>query len=208
MSIKQNLATSLGRRDEAPNQELAAAIAQSKDKAAVAELVQLLQGKDKNYQADAIKTLYEIGYLEPLLIADHTSVFLDIFKGKNNRLIWGAMTALDEIARVNPAEIFQHLPLILKAADEGSVITRDHAVGILIKLSGHEQFGETAFPLLLEQMLKCPPNQFPMYAEQAAGVVSPEKKKAFEDVIKLRMEDLPKESQRKRVEKVLKKMLR
>lgn len=206
MSIKDKLSTSLGRRDEIPNQELAAAVAQSKDWAAIAELVQILQGKDKNYQADAIKTLYEIGYLDPSLITDHAAVFLEILKGKNNRLKWGAMTALDAIAALNPKEIFNHLPLILNAADEGSVITRDHAVGILIKLTSQGKYGQTAFPLLLDQMMKCPPNQFPMYAEQAAGAISPDRKKAFEDVMKMRMEDLPKESQRKRVEKVMKKI--
>lgn len=207
MSVKDQLATSLGRRDEAPNQELARAIAAASDREAVAELVRLLFSKDKNYQADALKTLYETGYLNPALIASHWQSFLNLLSSKNNRLVWGAMIALHTISPVKPDETFQNLSTILETADKGSVITRDAAVGILINLTGHEKFAQTTFPLLLDQLLKCPPNQLPMYAENAVGIVAtPDQKKALAGVLHERRADLPKESQLKRLEKVLRKL--
>ncbi len=206
MSVLEKLATSLSRRDEAPNQELAREIAATGNTAAVTELVQLLKGKDKNLQNDAIKTLYETSFINPELIAEHWPVFIEMLKGKNNRLIWGSMIALSEITNVKPDDIFVNLPVILQAADAGSVITRDGAVAILTKLAGNEQYSKTAFPLLMEQMQQCPPNQFPMYAENAMTVISVKNKPGFVGLLKERLPDLPKESQKKRVEKVLKKL--
>ena len=61
MGVLDKLASALGRRDEAPNEELARAIAASADPGAVAELVSGLSNKDKVIQIDCIKVLYEIG---------------------------------------------------------------------------------------------------------------------------------------------------
>lgn len=65
MSILPKLASSLGRRDEVPNQELAKQLVKSKDKKAIVELVENLSKKDKNIQSDCIKVLYEIGEQQP-----------------------------------------------------------------------------------------------------------------------------------------------
>ncbi|MBI1223897.1 MAG: hypothetical protein GC192_01555 [Bacteroidetes bacterium] len=206
MPIIDQLATSLGRRDEVPNQLLAKQIAEGNDTTAITELVAVVNGKDKALQSDAIKVLYEIGEQNPSLIAEQVDLFITLLTGKNNRLAWGAMTGLDCIASVNPDGIYPHLSTILAAADAGSVITRDHAVGILVKLSQIEKYRDECFPLLMEQMQRCPPNQFPMYAEGAATVVFASQKAAFMELLKSRLPDLPKESQQKRIEKVLKKL--
>lgn len=58
MSIRSLLATSLGRRDETPNQELAKIICTKNDMSAVAELIDLLQNGQKDIQSDSIKVLY------------------------------------------------------------------------------------------------------------------------------------------------------
>jgi hypothetical protein len=206
MRILDQLATSLGRRDEVPNQVLAKAIAEGNDTTAITELVAVVHGKDKALQSDAIKVLYEVGYLNPNLIAGQVDVFIKLLNSKHNRLAWGAMIALDAIASVNPTEIYGHLPTILKAADAGSVITRDHVVGILVKLCQTEKYRATCFPLLMEQMQRCPTNQFPAYAEGAATVVAASYKAEFVELLKARLPDLPKESQQKRIEKLLKKL--
>ncbi len=206
MSIISQLATSLGRRDEAPNQILAKAIAEGNNKAAIKELVAIVTGKDKHLQSDAIKTLYEVGYLNPSLIAGEVDKFIELLKGKNNRLAWGAMTALDMIAAVNPNGIYPHLSTILLVADAGSVITRDHAVGILVKLMQTDARRSECFPLLLEQMQKCPTNQFPMYAEKAATTIVASQKAEFAELLKARLPDLTKESQLKRIASILKKL--
>src|SRR5262245_32430609 len=102
MSVLQKLASALGRRDETPNQELAKSIAASKDAGAVAELVEHLADKNKDIQSDCIKVLYETGERNPALIAPHIEVFAKLLDSKNNRLAWGAMTALDAIADADP----------------------------------------------------------------------------------------------------------
>ena len=94
MSALNRLASSLGRRDEVPNQELARDLAARKDKAGIREIAENLWNKDKNIQADCIKVLYEVGYLEPKLIADYAEDFVKLLRSKNNRLVWGGMTAL------------------------------------------------------------------------------------------------------------------
>ena len=207
MSILSKLATSLGRKDEVPNQELAKDIVDKADKVAAAELCDHLQNnKDKKIQSDCIKVLYEIGETAPDLIAKHTSIFLATLNSKNNRLVWGSMAALDTIASVKPGAIFDSLGDILRAMDKGSVITKDHGVGILIKLAGATDYEAQAFPLLIEQLLLCPSKQLPMYAERTFPIINTSNKVSFEKLLLERKAELEKDSQRKRIEKVLKKI--
>ena len=85
MTVIDKLATSLNRRDEVPNQELAKQIASSNDKKAVKELVENLNNKNKGIQSDCIKVIYEIGMLKPNLIAGFANDFLKLLDNKNNR---------------------------------------------------------------------------------------------------------------------------
>lgn len=206
MSVIPKLASSLGRRDEVPNQELALHIVTAGDTAAVRELVEHLSHKNKDIQGDCIKVLYEIGERKPELIAPHVQAFVDLLVHKNNRLQWGAMAALDSLTPVAAKPVFAALDRILAAADKGSVITKDHAVNILIRLTEMAPYRSSAFPLLLEQLLTCPPNQLPMYAERSLSAIPAGDRVRFKEVLQTRLPDLDKESKRKRVEKVLKKL--
>lgn len=208
MTVLNRLATALNRRDEAPNLELAQAITQTNNIGAVKELVSNLSNKDKNIQADCIKVLYEIGKREPDLIAGYFPAFGKLLESKNNRLVWGAMTALDSIALAEPKGVHSLLTRILAVAEAGSVITRDHAVGILIKLGTLKQFADECVPLLIEQLAVCPNNQFPMYAEMSLQIVTDKNKKALQKVMTTRLERLEKESQKKRIAKVLRRLER
>ena len=205
INVLAEIASTLGRRDEVPNQELAKAISQSEDTKAVEELVIALSNKDKAIQNDCIKVLYEIGAIKPEMIAPYMQSFLELLHHKNNRLQWGAMTALYEISKEKPTAIFDHLPLILQATDKGSVITRDQTVNILIQLAGVPQFASDAFSLLNEQLLKCPTNQLPMYAERALPIINEKNKIQFVKTLETRLADIDKESKRKRVVKVINK---
>ena len=145
------LATSLNRGDDKPNQELAEGIIKANRTDWVKELVENLSNKDKNIQSDCIKVLYEIGERGAgSMIAPYYKTFGLLLESKNNRLVWGAMYALDSIASVNPSGINSILPAICKAIDKGSVITIDGGVSILAKLTAVKEYTETAFPLLLE----------------------------------------------------------
>jgi len=206
MSVISKLASSLNRKDEVPNQELAQQIIKSNNKKAIKELVVNLSNRDTKIQSDCIKVLYEIGEHEASLIAEYDEEFLALLENKNNRLVWGAMTALDCIASINPETIYKNLAKILIAADKGSVITKDHGVNILIKLAANKNFMNKALTLLLDQLKICATNQLPMYAENATTVITDKYKKDFIKVLTSRLDDIEKESKQKRVQKVIKKL--
>jgi hypothetical protein len=205
MSILNKLASALDRRDELPNEELAKQIADKNDNEAVKELVANLSNKRKDIQNDCIKVLYEIGERKPALIAAYAKEFIDLLDSRNNRLQWGAMTAINTITLENPKLIYGSLSKIIAAADNGSVITKDHAVNILISLCSLNQYTENAFSLLIEQLLNSPTNQLPMYAEKAIPVINEKNKQLFVKTLASRINDIGKETKRKRVEKVIKK---
>lgn len=206
MSIIPKLSFSLNARGEVANQRLAAEIVKRADKSAVDELVENLANKNKGIRYDCIKVLYEVGYVEPKLIAPHMAAFLSLLIAKDNRLQWGAMYALGCVAKVKPDGVFAALPKIIDAADKGSVITRDGCVRILITLCTSTKYAEVAFLHLLEQLASCPTNQLPMYAEEAVPVINASNRERFVKVLTARLDDIDKLSKRKRVEKVIRKL--
>lgn len=205
MSILNKLATSLNRRDEVPNQELAKQIVKKKDKKAVQEIIDNLSNKSKDIQSDCIKVVYEIGELNPALIAGYAKEFIALLDSKNNRLQWGAMTALNTITLENPKLIYASLTKIIEAADKGSVITRDRAVYILVKLCSIKQYAERSFSLLIEQLISSPSNQLAMYAENAIPIITDKNKTLFIKTLASRLPNIEKDPKRKRVEKIIKK---
>src|SRR5262245_12667578 len=112
VTVLNRLASALQRGDEAPNQELAREIAQASDSAAVKELVANLVNADQAIQSDCIKLLYEIGAITPAMIAPYYNDFVSLLKRRNNRLVWGAMTALGAIAGQKADELWPHVDLI------------------------------------------------------------------------------------------------
>ncbi|HUM46151.1 MAG TPA: hypothetical protein PLD84_04430 [Chitinophagales bacterium] len=208
MSVLPQLATSLNRRDEVPNTELAKKIAESHNHAAVKELVSQLYHKDKNIQHDCIKVLYETGERNPSLIAPYFNDFLKLLESRNNRMLWGAMTALDTIALEKPAATDAALLKIEAAASKGSVIARDHAVNIFIKLCTISRYAEHAFNLLILQIQWCPANQLAMYAEKALPLITGKNKRKFVQAVSGRLPIIVKESARKRLKKILEQCTR
>ncbi|MEZ7866219.1 MAG: hypothetical protein QMB37_02065 [Paludibacteraceae bacterium] len=203
------IATSLNRRDDNPNQDLAIEIIKSKRNDWVKELVDNLKHKDKNIQSDCIKVLYEIGERGPAdMIAPYCRNFGDLLKSKNNRLVWGSMIALDTITLINPKGVYDLLPLIISTIDNGSVISIDHGVGILAQLSSDVAYAETTFPLLIEQLKKCPSKQLPMYAEKSMIAINPAYKEIFADLVQSRISEMEKDSQKLRLKKVLAKLIK
>jgi len=202
------ISTSLNSPNDEPNQKLAKEIIASKNYEWVKELAENLSNEDKNIQSDCIKVLYEIGERgAPELIAAHWKAFIDILYSKNNRLVWGAMTAIDKIALLKPSEIFKNLELIEKIIEKGSVITIDHGISILAKLASFKEYQNQVIPKLINQLEKCPAKQFPMYIEKSVIAMNKSTKEDFIGIIEIRYKDLEKDSQKKRVEKIRKKIL-
>jgi hypothetical protein len=206
MTVIDKLASSLNRRDELPNKELAVEIVAKNDQLAIKELLHNLHSESKHIQNDCIKVLYEIGERKPAMLAHYVKEFVALLDNPRNRLRWGGMSALARITNENPKAIYAALSKIIAAADEGSVITKDNAVAILIKLSSMKQYAENAISLLNEQLLGSPPNQLPMYAENALPVIDEKNREVFIRTLSSRLDDLEQETKRKRVEKVLQKL--
>ena len=207
MSVIKLLASSLDRRDDNPNQELAIKIIKTKKTDWIKELVANLENDDKNIQSDCIKVLYEIGERGSAeLIAPYYKEFGKILRSRNNRLVWGTMTALDTITPINPQNVSQLLPEIVEALDEGSVITVDHGVSILATLSSISKYTKVAFPLLMKQLSRCAGKQLPMYAEKSLIAITSSNRKQFLGLLKERYSELENASQIKRIDKVIKKI--
>ncbi len=206
MTVIKKLASSLNRRDEEPNIELAIQVANQNDENAVKELIGNLINKNKNIQNDCIKVLYEIGDRSPSLISDYTNEFFSLLESRNNRLQWGAMTALNSITSDVSEIIFSNIQKIIDAGDNGSVITKDQVVNILIKLCSIKTYAEESFNLLINQLVKSPTNQLPMYAERSMSIINEENKNLFIETITSRLDEIEKKSKRKRVEKVIRKI--
>lgn len=206
MSVIPQLSTSLNRRDEVPNQELAKKIAEENDVKAVQELVEAFQHKDKGIPSDCIKVLYEIAVLNPKMVAKYIPEIIALLDSKNNRLQWGAMTALNLITNENPKAVYAALAKIIDVADHGSVITNDHCVGILIKLCQVKEYYDDAFTLLIERLKICPTNQLPMYAEHTIPIINSHNKELFITTLSSRLHEIEKETKKVRVQKVIKKV--
>lgn len=116
------------------------------------------------------------------------------------------MIALDAIALEKPKELFEMLPQIMSTIDKGSVITIDCGVSILAKLSSVNRYAETTFPLLIEQLTKCPIKQIPMYAEYAEKAISKSNKEQFIHLLELRLGEVERNSQKSRISKTIKRI--
>ena len=89
MSVLDQLASAIGRNDEVPNQLLAKQITSNEDMTSVQVLVDALSNQDTAIQSACIKVLYEIGGLQPKLIAGYVNTFAELLSTRNNRLVWG-----------------------------------------------------------------------------------------------------------------------
>ena len=203
MSVLNRIAHFQNRRDEVPNQELARDLAEWKDRDGICEIAENLWNKDKNIQADCIKVLYEIGYIDPSLIADYTEDYLKLLKSRNNRLVWGGMIALSTVATLKAEVIFAHLQEVYRAIEGGSVITVDGGILTLAAVAAaREEYRKAIFPFLLNHLQTCRPKDVPQHSEKSLPAVDASNKNDFIAVLEKRIDDLT-DTQAKRVKKVI-----
>jgi hypothetical protein len=204
MSILNKIAFYQDRRDEAPNQELAQALAQTRNQAYIREIAENLWNKEPNIQSDCLKVLYELGYLAPELIAEYADDFLKLLKHHNNRMVWGGMIALSTVADLKAAEIFPHVDEIVQVMKKGSVITIDNGIKVLaLVASQKEDFRKVIFPTLLEHLRNCRPKEVPQHAEKSLPAITAGNKSDFIRVLEKRLEDMT-ASQTARLKKIIK----
>ncbi|MCL2706715.1 MAG: hypothetical protein FWE97_00885 [Dehalococcoidia bacterium] len=200
------LACKLGRNDEIPNIELAEKLAGDEDKQGICEIAEGLSSGNHTIVNDCIKVLYEIGQRKPALIADFADSFITALSGKNNRIVWGSMTALAFITSINPAPIFNRLSEIVTAYKSGSVITIDNSISVFAQLckASHE-YQAIVFPLLLNHLANCRAKEIPQHAERIVICIDLDNKDAFLNALESRAKELS-VSQYSRIMKLKKKL--
>ncbi|WP_341356812.1 hypothetical protein [Rossellomorea sp. y25] len=204
MSVVNQLASQLNRNDEEPNIELAHTLANEENHAGIEEVIEGLSSKDKKVQHDCIKVMYEIGQVKPELISKYALTFIELMKSRNNRLVWGAMTALSTITEESSETIMAHLHTIKSAMKMGSVITIDKGVLTLAKLAAvSKENNDAIFPFLLQHLENCRTKEVPQHSESTMVAVTGENREGFLNVLRKREPYLT-APQLKRVKKIYK----
>ena len=179
-------------------------MAETKDCNGIREIAENLWNDNNNVQSDCVKVLYEIGYLDPELVAGYVGDFLKLLKSKDNRLVWGGMLALSTIAGIKTEELYQHYEEITRVMEQGSVITRDNGVKILATIASRkDEYRERIFPYLLKHLETCRPKDVPQHTESTVGVVNAANNNEFIKVLDKRIADMT-GSQAARLKKVMK----
>ncbi len=206
MSILEKIAFYQNRRDEVPNQLLAKELAETKNIEGIREITENLGNKNKNVRSDCLKVLYEIGYLDPALIADYVDDFLKLLKSKDNRMVWGAMIGLAAIADRRPKEIWAQIDDVIRITESGTVITLVWGMRALAKVAAaNEKYKEKVFPFLLEQIRTCIPRDVPTHAESILSAVDKNNKGGLLSIMEARRPELT-PAQLTRFKKVLKQV--
>jgi hypothetical protein len=202
----EKTAHALGRNDENPNIALAEELTAKEDAKGISEIVHGLGSADSSTAGDCIKVLYEIGYRKPRLIANHADVFIRLLHSRNNRLVWGAITALATITPVKPEMIYENLDTVRKAYEKGSVITVDASITVFAELGkAGEKYEKHIFPLLLQHLESCRPKEFALHAERTFICIHKKNADAFRIVLQKRYNALT-DSQKKRLNKLFRKL--
>ena len=200
-TITDQLLTNRTFRDEKANIALAKKISGETDAEAVNEVFRNLS--NKKLESDCIKILYEIAGRSPALVADYADYFIELLDRKNNRIVWGAMTAIEAICSLKIDLVYSQVEKLQTVVEQGSVITRDHFVNILLILAPAKP---DVLLRLFQQLADCPPNQLPMYAERSLSVLNKKNSSEFVEIMIQRLGEMATESKRKRLEKVIKKL--
>jgi hypothetical protein len=191
MSVLERIAYYENRRDEAPNQELAHELAQMWDREGIKEIAENLRHKNKSVRSDCLKVLYEIGYINPALIADYTTDLLGLLKSKDNRMVWGAMIGLATVAPLKPHEIWVEIDNVIAAVDHGTLITLVWGVRTLAAVaSADRQYSERIFPMLTDILRTCIPRDVPTHAQSMLPAIDDSNREAFLGILEERRSEL------------------
>ena len=206
MSVLDKISYFQNRRDEVPNKELAKTLAETENKAGIAELVENLKHKNKSVQSDCLSVLYHVGYLKPHLVAGYAEDFLALLKSKNNRLVWGGMIALSTIADLKPKEICANLDTVKQVIDKGTLITVVWGVKTIAKVASSTRSCKSDIvPILLSQLKNCIPRDVAMHFENSLPAIDNENKAMFLRIVEDRKKQMT-ASQLARLKKAMKNL--
>ncbi len=208
MSVLNRISYFQNRRDEVLNKELAKTIAETEDKAGIAELVSNLKHKNKSVQSDCLAVLYHVGYTKPHLIVEYVGDFLALLRSRNNRLVWGGMIALSTIADLKPKEICANLDTVKKAIDKGTLITVVWGIKTLAKVaSSNKSCKPDVIPILISQLRNCITRDVVMHFENSLPAIDDQNKVMFLEIVEDRKKEMT-ASQLARLKKAMGKLQR
>jgi hypothetical protein len=203
MSARDQTAFALGRRDEKPNTDLARKLVDKRNVKGIREIAAGLRDANPALAGDCVKVLYEIGERNPALIAPYAQEFLQLLRSRNNRLVWGGMSALAAVAGLAAEEIFGAVDVVLKAFHTGSVITVDRGVTVLARVCrAGRRYEKALWPVILEHLASCRPKDLPQHAQRALAAVQARNAGEFSAVLLKRISQLN-AAQAKRIKKIL-----
>lgn len=206
MSVLQRIAYFQGRRDERPNQDLARSLVRSRNREAIQEIAENLHNPNRNIQSDCLKVLYEIGYLDPSLIAGYADDFLDQLSSSHNRMVWGGMIALATVAPLKSGAIGKRLNEVVRAVEGGTLITVVWGVKVLAVVAGRDRRTRgKSLPVLKRVLTSCLARDVPMHAESILTVIDVADRKPFLAILTLRQPELS-AAQAGRLRKALRKL--
>jgi len=205
MSYIDQIAFHMGRRDEVPNQELAAILAEKEDLGGIKEIASYLNDKNKSIQSDCLKVLYETGYIKPELIVSFGDTFFYHLNSRNNRMVWGSMIAIATIAELVPGKMMDNLDLLLNKIDKGTTITHVWGIYTLINTcKGGDSYKKKLFPLLLSYLKECRPIDFAKRVESILIITEKKELPLISSIIEDKKDSLS-DTQYKRAVKAIKK---
>jgi hypothetical protein len=206
MSTLEKIAFYQNRRDEIPNQLLARELVETKNITGIREIAANLENRNKNVRSDCLKVLYEIGYLDPSLIAEFVEEFLMLLKRKDNRMVWGAMIGLATIADRRADEIWPQIEEIIRITQTGTVITQVWGTRVLARVaSADEVYRTRILPVLMQQLRTCLARDVPTHAESTLRAMDRQNKAEVLSILEMRRAEMT-PSQRVRLNKVTKQI--
>jgi hypothetical protein len=191
MSAIQKIAYYQGCRDEVPNQMLARELAQKRDLDGIREIADHLHDQEKNIRSDCLKVLYEIGYIEPSLIADYWLDFTALLPSKDNRMVWGAMIALAQIVDLRSHEIGKHMDEIIQVTGIGTVITKVWGIRVLAGIAADSKLSKPkVMPFMFNELRSCIPRDVPTHAASMLKAIGKDEREEFLSILEARQEEM------------------
>jgi hypothetical protein len=176
------------------------------DKEGIREIADNLDNKNQKIRSDCLNVLYEIGYTRPGLIAPYADKFLELLDDRNNRVVWGGMIALANLAESNSRPIWDKVDSVIKAIDNGTIITLVWGIRTLARVAaGNTSRMRYVLPKLQKHLQTCSPRDVPTHLEGMLPIINQANWKSLSRIVKSRMKEMS-TSHVSRLKKVLKEI--
>lgn len=111
---------------------------------------------------------------------------------------------ISKITFLKYKEVFENIEIIIKAYENGSVITRDNSISVFAELAkADKKYEKVMLKKIIEHLEACRPKEVGQHAERAFICINELNAKEFVSVLLKRREHLT-DAQKKRIDKLIK----